>query len=91
MAANFSSGVACLDSRMPRRRSFCCSTRSMATLTTLAAETEVLLGDDIGYDRSTVMVERIYILPIPQGWTVINVAPVGRRSSPFHTRRHGRE
>ena len=27
----------------------------MATLTTLAAETEVLRGDEIGYDRSTVV------------------------------------
>ena len=57
-AANFSSGVACSDSTMARSRSSCCSTRSMATLITRAAEAVVLRGDDIELDHSTGMVER---------------------------------
>jgi hypothetical protein len=61
-AANFSSGVTCLDSIMSRRRSSCCSTRPMATFMTRAAETEVLRGEEIGHDRSTPEGERFYSL-----------------------------
>ena len=52
----------------------------------LAAETEVLRVDDIEYDRSTLMVKRMYILPIPQ-WVDGDRGRIllGDRSSPVST------